>query len=544
MKDKQALVPSLYQNRQAATLDRADILIVGNGIAGLTAAVEARRLAPDKRIAIITDQLHPTINTPALKQFAIGKVAREQLLAYPVGTERAERIHVINSRVNSINAQSRYVLLNDNRGFGYESLLIATGSAPMGLSESIPGRQFDGVLTLHRLKDYLDLRRRLSEVEEAVVIGGGVHAIETVMGLIYWGIRVHWLIRGRTFMGRILDTPASEMVLNNVRRAGVLVHMETEVMGIVGRVGAVAGVITNQQEMLPCQLVLCCTGTQPALDLPAHSNVPMKFQGGVMVDDKMRTSVRDIYAAGDVAALRNPQTGKYEPRALWYAAIAQGRVAGSMLAGYRDPERQPFGVQWHATHLGELCMLTVGEPLRDDHDVQALTDNSQGGYRRLAIMGDRLVGYLSLGPTQPDGLAIKKIIDEGYSVRGMIKPLLKGQFDARRYFSRPRAKTRPLPPLQTILAVNPPRTASPTGVIEQKRTAPLPTEPEYDMVEDKINPFSGNLPAYVPATRATTADREYAPTRYNTPENPAYWRSDNGREYRYQDRRGEEVLHA
>ena len=76
------------------SVDSADIVIVGNGIAGLTAAVDARRLAPDKRIIMITEQSHPTINTPALKQFAIGKLDREQLLAYPAGTERAQLIHV------------------------------------------------------------------------------------------------------------------------------------------------------------------------------------------------------------------------------------------------------------------------------------------------------------------------------------------------------------------------------------------------------------------------------------------------------------------
>src|SRR6478752_277887 len=86
-----------YQKRRS--LGQADIVVVGNGIAGLTAALEARRHAPDKSVVIITDQIHPTINTPALKQFAIAKLAREQLLAYPAGTERAERIHVVNTRV-------------------------------------------------------------------------------------------------------------------------------------------------------------------------------------------------------------------------------------------------------------------------------------------------------------------------------------------------------------------------------------------------------------------------------------------------------------
>src|SRR5579883_403949 len=144
----------------AKYVDRAGIVIIGNGIAGLTAAVEARRLAPNERIAIITDQSHPTINTPALKQFAIGKLAREQLLAYPAGTERAQMIHVVNARVESICAQNKYVCLAGGRCFGYDNLLIATGSAATGLPLDLPGRDFDGVLTLHRLQDYLDLRRR------------------------------------------------------------------------------------------------------------------------------------------------------------------------------------------------------------------------------------------------------------------------------------------------------------------------------------------------------------------------------------------------
>src|ERR1051326_4589237 len=145
----------------AKNVDSADLVIIGNGIAGLTAAVEARRLAPDRRVVIITEQSHPTINTPALKQFAIGKLNREQLLACPAGTEQAQFIHVINARAEEIRAQEQYITLRGGRGFGYSDLLIATGSAPTGLPPGLPGKDFDGVLTLHRLYDYLDLRRRL-----------------------------------------------------------------------------------------------------------------------------------------------------------------------------------------------------------------------------------------------------------------------------------------------------------------------------------------------------------------------------------------------
>ena len=468
------------------TVDNAEIVIVGNGIAGLTAAIEARKLAPDKRIVVITDQNHPTINTPALKQFAIGKLTREQLLAYPAGTERTQRIHVINARVEEIQAQKKYVCLTGGRGFGYESLLIATGSVATGLPQNLPGRDFDGVLTLHRLNDYLDMRRRLSEIEDAVVVGGGSHAIETVVSLLYWGIRVHWLIRSDTFLPRMLDRPASDMVLERIRRAGAKVYTQTEVIGIVGRVGSVNGVVTNQHQFLPCQLVLVCTGTTPVTTLATNCDLPMKSKRGILVDDQLRSSVRDIYAAGDVAALKDPQSGEYAPRAQWYAAVQQGRIAAAAMTGSATHE-ECFGIPWHATRLGELSMLTVGNALQWRDMATTLTDSSKGSYRRLSIVDDRLVGYLSLGPAQPDGLAIKRLIDEGHSIRNIKKALLKGNFDARKYFSHQRTYaahymvhtgTLPAPdamesPLRTRPLVHTGTLPAPDAMKSPLRTQPL-----------------------------------------------------------------------
>ena len=491
------------------TVDSADIVIVGNGIAGQTAAIEARRLAPDKSIVMITEQSHPTINTPALKQFAIGKLTREQLLAFPAGTERAQRIHIINGRVEEIHAQGNYVCLAGGRGFGYKSLLIATGSVPTGLPASLPGRDFDGVLTLHCLHDYLDLRRRLSEVDEAVVIGGGPHAIETVMCLLYWGIDVHWLIRSETFLPRMLDRPASDMVIERVQRAGARVYAETEAIGIVGRVGAVAGVVTNQHQLLPCQLVLVCTGTTPVTTLAKRCDLPMQHKHGILVDNQLRTSARNVYAAGDVAALQDPQTGTYAPRAQWYAAVLQGRIAAAAMTGSAQQE-ESFGVPWHATRLGELSMLTVGNPLQWLDSATILTDSSRGSYRRISVIDDRLVGYLSLGPTQPDGLAIKRLIDEGLSIRDIKKDLLRGEFDVRKYFSRQRTYaaqrmviTGKLPPPAQVQPVPAGRSLRETGPL-----AAPGTESVYPLARTAVNTDPTlNVPVHLRYTPSNTGDR-------------------------------------
>ena len=497
-------------------VDRADIVIVGNGIAGLTAAVEARRLEPEKSVVIVTSQSHPTINTPSLKQFAIGKLTREQLLAYPAGTERIQRIHLVNAFAEEIHAQEGYLRLSSGQGFGYDSLLLTTGSRPTGLPADMPGQDFDGVMTLHRLYDYLDLRRRLNEVEEAVVIGGGAHAIETVMGMLYLGIRVHWLIRSDTFMPRTLDHPASDMVLDSIRRAGAKVYTETEVVGIVGRVGAVAGVVTTTQQMLPCQLVLVCTGTAPVTTLAQHCDLPMKYdRSGILVDDQLRTSARNIYAAGDVASLRDPLTGKYAARPQWYAAVLQGRAAAATITG--SGELESFGVPWHATRLGDLSMLTVGNPLAWPETVEPLTEKRKGSYCLLSLVDDRLVGYLSLGSMPPDSLAIKRIIDEGLSVRDITRDLLRGEFDARKYFSRKRTYAAqrmittgqlptPLPPMPGIIA-------------GERRSARISAQlPAPSRAQPQRSDTAARISAQLPVASRAQPQRGETAARLNTPQ--------------------------
>ena len=284
------------------------------------------------------------------------------------------------------------------------------------------------------------------------------------------------------------------MVLSRIRRAGVTISTETEVVGVVGRIGSVVGVITNHQEMIPCQLVLSCTGTQPVMTLAQHCTLPMRQRRGILVDDQLHTSVRDIYAAGDVAALKNPLTGTYETRAQWYAAVSQGRTVAAVMTGHEELAQEPFGVQWHATHLGDLSMLTVGNPLSLHDKVTTLTDTSQGGYRRMAIVDDRLIGYLSLGTRQPDSLAIKRIIDEGLSVRTITKALLKGTFDARKYLSQQHAlhahgilTTKALPPLPTALTTgNADAQRQPMripGLAQSRSTRVLPSSLESAMVQ-------------------------------------------------------------
>jgi NAD(P)H-nitrite reductase large subunit len=421
-----------------------DILVIGNGIAGLTAAVEARRYAPDADILIITEQTHPTINTPALKQFGADLLEVEQLLAYPPGTERRLGIGIVNARASKLNTAARQVHLGDEQTIKYGRLLLATGARPAGLPPTCPGSHFDGVLTLHRLEDYLDLRRRLPEVSSAVVIGGGYHAAETAMLLHHWHIRVTWLIRGQSFLSRLMDEVASDMLIRHIQRLGVDVRMETELAGVVGRIGSVAGIVTSHDTFIPCQLVIVCTGTAPATELAQGTGVSLNTRSGLKVNGRLQTAVPDVFAAGDVAAVFDPQTGRYEPRAQWYSAFQQGRLAAAAITGAAIPQGAEAGVLgcfWHATQLGEMSMLVAGAPMLSEHEHrenEVLTSGSSSFYRRIVVRQNRLIGYLAIGPRQPGGLAIKRLIDEEFNIGEIKRQLLIEGFDVRTFFTRHR----------------------------------------------------------------------------------------------------------
>ena len=423
---------------------RADIVIVGNGIAGCTAAIEARRLAPTADITIVTDQTHPTINTPALKQFGAGHLELDQLLAQPPRTESRLRISVVNQRVAGLDTNERTLRLQNGQEVKFDRLLLATGSRPVGLP-AMPGADFDGVTVLHSLADYLDLRRRLPTVSRAVVIGGGYHAAETALLLRSAGVTVSWLIRGRGLVPALLDTPASDLLIRQVQRQGVDVRLGTEVAGVVGRVGVAVGVLTTDDEFVPGQLIVAAIGVRPNTGLASGTELAPTEGSGFRVDRRLQTRVSGIHAAGAVADVRDPATGKWESRAQWYFAFQQGRLAGAALAGVDLPagaEMSAMGSFWHATQLGGLRVLAAGAPLLggpNDNTYDLRTNGSSSFHRRLALRDGRLVGYLAVGVDLPSGLAIKRIIDQRLDVRDIVDELLSEDFDARAHFARLRA---------------------------------------------------------------------------------------------------------
>ena len=190
----------------------------------------------------------------------------------------------------------------------------------------------------------------------AVVVGGGITALEIVEGLVARGVKTHYFLRGDRYWHNVLDETESRIVERRLQEHGVHIHYRTEVDEILSRKGQVAGIRTKAGEMLRCNMVAIAIGIRPRINLARESG--LKVERGILVDEHLRTSAADIFAAGDVAQVYDPFTGKYIIDSLWGPARQQGAIAGRNMAGCR--EKYIKTVAFNVTRLAGLTTTIIG----------------------------------------------------------------------------------------------------------------------------------------------------------------------------------------
>ena len=402
--------------------EQISYLIIGNGIAGITAAETLRAEAPGATIGVIADDPLPVYYRPALKDYLAGRVNEERLWARPTHLYQEQKIFFLSERVGSIQAQQHSVQLQSRRQISYGKLLLANGASPARLS--CPGSDLQGVTTLRTVADYQAILARLSGVRRVVVVGSGTLALETAESLRVRGLEVSHLLRKRTVWSEVLDTTASDLVVQQELRAGIDVQLETEIVEITGDRNGVKSVVTNQGKRIRCELVLIAIGIEPNIDFIRASNI--SCGRGVQVDKNMRTSVPDIYAAGDV--LESRSAGRARVLGQWYPAIQQARSAAYNMLGIADVEH-PFNADtfYNATFLYGLDFASIGITNQTGYQ-EIVAEPKPRYYRKVVLQNGVPVGMLSLGERR-QALAFKRAIDYRVNLSSIASNLFDADFN-------------------------------------------------------------------------------------------------------------------
>jgi NAD(P)H-nitrite reductase large subunit len=401
-------------------------VIVGNGIAGVTAAETLRAEDATAQIFMIADDPSPVYYRPALKDFLAGRAREEVLRARPGNFYAEQRITCVPDHVIGIALEQQCVLLQSGRRLAYDRLLLACGARPKALP--CLGSNLAGVTTLRSVADYKQVLSRLGSARHIVVAGSGTLALESVESLRQRGYSVSHLLRHHTLWSEVLDTTASDLVLQQEMRDGVAVFLEEELIEITGEQGQVKGVVTTKGRHIPCDMVMIAIGITPTIDFIQRSGITCGR--GVHVDAMMRTSAPDIYAAGDVVESSDSVTGRTRVIGQWYPAIQQACAAAYGMLEVLD-NRQPFQTTtfYNATFLYGLDFASVGLTALSDSRFQTIVaDPRPRTYRKVMLANGVPVGMLSLGD-RTGALAFKRAIDHRVNLLPVASLLFADHFN-------------------------------------------------------------------------------------------------------------------
>jgi NAD(P)H-nitrite reductase large subunit len=236
----------------------------------------------------------------------------------------------------------------------YDRLLLALGASAVPLE--IPGADAEGVVKLDNLEDSRHILGMARRGKTAVVIGGGITALELAEGLAARHVKVHYLLRGDRYWSNVLDETESRIIEGRLKDEGVTIHYRTEAARILKRGKHVNGIQITSGKSIRCNLVAVAVGIRPRLELARQAG--LQTDRGVLVDEYMQTSQPDIFAAGDVAQVFDPVSGRAVLDSLWGPAREQGYAAGLNMAGQATAYRKP--VPYNVTKLAGLTTTIIG----------------------------------------------------------------------------------------------------------------------------------------------------------------------------------------
>nr|HET6902662.1 FAD-dependent oxidoreductase [Ktedonobacteraceae bacterium] len=407
--------------------EQLSYLIIGNGIAGVTAAEILRDENSAAAITVIAEDPFPVYYRPALKDYLAGRVHAEKLWARPSSFYQEQNIRFIPGKVTSIQAGQHAVQLQSGQQLGYSRLLLANGARASRLT--CPGTELQGVTTLRTVADYQRVLGQLNGIRHIVVSGSGTLALETIETLRHRGYHVIHLLRRRSLWSEVLDATASDLVLQQERRDGVDVHIEEEITEITGKQEQVTGIVTTRGTRIPCEMVIIAIGVEPIIDFIKGSGIPCGR--GVKVDGAMRTSAPDIYAAGDVLETTDSATGRTRVIGQWYPAVQQARAAAYSMLDLLDDKR-PFrpGTFYNATFLYGLDFASVGLtsiPKGGQGYQELIADPQPRTYRKAILKNGIPLGMIALG-NRKGVLAFKRAIDHQVNLSPIASSLYAENF--------------------------------------------------------------------------------------------------------------------
>jgi NADH oxidase (H2O2-forming) len=377
-------------------------VIVGNGIAGISAAQAIRRVDKEANITIISEEPYPTYSPCVLPDYLKGEISREKLFVKEFQDYSRENIQLITSeRAIALDPNEKKVIL-EAKSVAYDKLILSTGSKPM--IPPIPGTKRKGVFTFKSIEDGDSISRW--EGHTAVVIGSGPIGVEVSLALKTRGYRVFLIEILNRILPQVFDEYPAYLIEDALKSIDIDVGTQEKVIEILGG-EEVEGVLSDRRK-IKCDTVILATGMRSEKGF-VEGILEQGRLGGITVNDRMGTSLKDVYACGDCIEAQSLIDGQPMLSLLWHNARQQGEVAGSNAAGFLKTYPGSLNITGvEVSGFKAISMGSIGAGLNSGLEIIEVKRN--GGYRRLILSKGVLVGVQSIDWDEDLGLFLAAIL--------------------------------------------------------------------------------------------------------------------------------------
>lgn len=369
-------------------------VIIGNGVAGTTAAETLRKADPACRIVIIDDEPYPLYNRIALPRVLKQTTAPERTIIKTIPWHADNRIELfLETTVTRVDTEHKVVTTGSGQDFAYDKLLIASGGRPNPIT--VPGAAGTaGIYNFQTLDDTKAILARIELAKAAVTVGGSFIAYELTEAFRHRGLPTTWLIRGPRFLHRIIDEDGGALVDRLARDVGVETCYGETVAEVHAENGQAAGVTTHSGRRFDCDLLGIGLGL--TLRTEFLKNTPVIVNGGVITNEFLETNVPDVYAAGDVAQFWDTYIGIHNQMGTWNNAASHGRTAATNMMGGQQAYTE---VPYYTSTMFESQMAAIGSTpdVRSGMEMISRVDMNARVYRRLFFYEGRLAGAVLVG---------------------------------------------------------------------------------------------------------------------------------------------------
>ncbi len=403
------------------------VIIIGNGIAGITCARHIRKQS-DFHITVISSETKYFYSRTALMYIYMGHMKQEHTKPYEDHFWEKNRINLLQAYVQKIVATQNFIVLDNGIKMEYDYLVLATGSKSNKFGW--PGQDLIGVQGLYNLQDVQRMQENTIGIKHAVVVGGGLIGIETVEMLLSRNIAVTFLIREKSFWNNILPAEESLMINKLIKHHKINLQLATELKEIKpdGN-GKVSSVITNTRQEIKCEFVALTVGVSPNIAFVKESEI--ETDKGILVNNNFQTNIENVFAVGDCVQFKSPIEGRKPIEQVWYTGKMHGETAAKNIVGTKA-DYQP-GHWFNSAKFFDLEYQTYGLiPAEKGENDEWFWWQDAKGEKGVRIMWDKTThafkGINSLG------IRIKHEVcndwlNEKTKIHAVVKDFKKANFD-------------------------------------------------------------------------------------------------------------------